>query len=107
MKPIKNYSDPAHRALAELTSGLSALHMEADPIPGATGYLAETDSWVRHAVEHFEEARQQMWEVRRIIDLRYHLLYHALQTLQDCPHHLAHKDELLQKIKAELFSSEP
>jgi hypothetical protein len=50
--PSTDHRDALEGALQELISAMSALNMEPDPIPGATGFLSDTDAWVRHAMEH-------------------------------------------------------
>ncbi len=50
--PNKSHDDKLQGAISELVSAMSALNMDADPIPGATGYLADTDAWAKHAMEH-------------------------------------------------------
>lgn len=50
--PFLDHDDPLRGALNELVSAQSSLNMHADPIPGATGYISETDANVKHAMEH-------------------------------------------------------
>ena len=61
--PFKNYENPIHGAAAEIISGMSALNMEARPIPKKElkkleypRFLSQTDEWVKHAMVHFQEA---------------------------------------------------
>lgn len=53
---FNNIDDPLHGAMNELLSAQSSLNMHADPIPDATGYVSETDSNVKHAMEHLRAA---------------------------------------------------
>jgi hypothetical protein len=48
-------------AVDELTSAISALHMEPEPLPGPfpedePAFLVYRDKWVSHAVEHIRAA---------------------------------------------------
>lgn len=54
--PFLDHDDPLHGALSELVSAQSSLNTYADPIPGATGYISETDASVKHAMEHIHAA---------------------------------------------------
>ena len=41
----------------EIISGCSALHMNPEPLENPSGtYLSDTDSWVKHSLEHFHTA---------------------------------------------------
>jgi hypothetical protein len=53
-KPFLGHEDPIQGAISETISAISALNMHPDPIPGATGYLSETDAWAKHTVEHLD-----------------------------------------------------
>lgn len=55
-KASTDYKDKLHGAMSEIVAGQSALNMEASPIQGATGYLTNTDLWVKDAAEHFHAA---------------------------------------------------
>jgi hypothetical protein len=50
--PFVDCEDPIQGALNEVVSTISALNMEAEPIPGASGYLSQTDAMAKHAMEH-------------------------------------------------------
>lgn len=50
------YGNPLQGALIECLSAMSALNMDPSPIPGAIGYLSETDAWAKHAMEHLQTA---------------------------------------------------
>jgi hypothetical protein len=50
--PSTDHRDALQGALQELISAMSALNMEPEPIPGATGFLSETDAWAQHAMGH-------------------------------------------------------
>ncbi len=51
-------TDPAHAAISELISAMSALNMEPSPKPASEGatYLSDTDEWAAHAYEHIAAA---------------------------------------------------
>jgi predicted ATP-grasp superfamily ATP-dependent carboligase len=62
-EPFKNYENPIHGAAQEIISGMSALNMEAKPFSDEEleklehpRFLSQTDKWVMHAMEHFQEA---------------------------------------------------
>ncbi len=68
MKPITNHPDPLHGAVSEIISAMSALNMEPNPLPIAeqTGrYLSETDGWAKHAMEHLQEACNQLTKAQQ------------------------------------------
>ena len=59
--PRTDYRDAPQGVITELISAMSALNMEPEPLPADqikhdTGYLSDTDKWVRHAMEHLYAA---------------------------------------------------
>lgn len=64
--PFKDYERQAHGAISEIISAMSALNMEARPVPveksapiiAEQGYifLSESDEWVKHSMEHLRQA---------------------------------------------------
>lgn len=59
--PRTDYRDTPQGIVTELISAMSALNMEPSPLPPDeikhdTGYLSDTDKWVRHAMEHIYAA---------------------------------------------------
>lgn len=57
-EPKSGHMDNVEGAIAELMSGMSALHMEPEAIPdiNGNGWLSDTDHWVHHSIEHFDKA---------------------------------------------------
>ena len=58
----------------EVLSCMSALNMQPKPIPSDqqypdnNGFLSDTDSWVKHALEHLRQAMQYTTKARRIVE---------------------------------------
>ena len=55
--------EPLRSAATEVISGMSALNMHPHPIPpdqqrDGTGWLSDTDYWVRHSMDHFHQAME-------------------------------------------------
>ena len=53
------YRSPVNGAICEIISGISSLHMFADPIepdPDAMGFISECDGNVKHSLEHLNAA---------------------------------------------------
>lgn len=79
-KPMLNMKSATHGAITELLSGVSALNMPPDPLEKPTGpFLSESDRWVKHAIEHFDAARDYILEVDKMLQS----LINAAQML--CP----------------------
>lgn len=73
--PFPDHDDPLRGAMSELVSAQSSLNMYADPIPGATGYVSETDANVKHAMEHLRavlELLNRVWRVREADRMKFH-----------------------------------
>jgi hypothetical protein len=67
--PFLDHDDPLRGAMSELVSAQSSLNMHADPIPGATGYVSETDANVKHAMEHLHAVfvlLHEAWKAREV-----------------------------------------
>ena len=59
--PRTDYRDAPQGVITELISAIFDLNMEPEPLPADqikhdTGYLSDTDKWVRHAMEHLYAA---------------------------------------------------
>jgi len=73
--PFLGHDDPLPGAMSELVSAQSSLNMHADPIPGATGYVSETDANVKHAMEHIHAAFELLdraWKAREADRTKFH-----------------------------------
>ena len=77
-EPFRNYEEPLRGAHSELVSAMSALNMNAEPIPGATGYLSETDHWAKHSMEHLHAVAEQLQLADRERSAFRHLLFRAV-----------------------------
>lgn len=61
-EPLTATEHLSHHAACEIISGMSALHMNPDPIPTEkqtpenNGYLTDVDGWAKHSIEHFRAA---------------------------------------------------
>lgn len=67
-RPFHDYADPIHGALIEITSAISSLNMQPEPILGADtpgAYICETDANVKHAIEHLHAAMIQLRKVEK------------------------------------------
>lgn len=58
---------PLGTVLGEMASAMSALNMEPETltggeIEGESGFLSETDKWVKHAMEHLVAALRLLQE---------------------------------------------
>ena len=59
MKPL------GQSATSELISAMSSLNMYPEPIKGKPGnYISETDSNVKHAMEHLQSVRDVLMELK-------------------------------------------
>lgn len=61
--PFTEYRNPINGAISEIISGMSSLHMFADPIkpdPDTMGFISECDGNVKHSLEHFRAAIDQL-----------------------------------------------
>jgi hypothetical protein len=59
-KPIEGLRNGIDGAINEITSAMSALNMEPEPLKNTYGnglWLSETDAWVSHAYEHLKVAQ--------------------------------------------------
>ena len=77
--PRTNHQNLLSGAIAELISAMSALNMHPEPLPADevkqdTGYLADSDKWAAHSMEHIGAAidliQKAMPVVRAIEDYR-------------------------------------
>ena len=60
------YTDTVRGLTCELLSGNSALHMDPEPIVEPDGtFLAYTDAWVRHALEHYSSVYAGLVKLER------------------------------------------
>lgn len=79
--PRTDYRDTPQGIVTELISAMSALNMEPSPLPPDeikhdTGYLSDTDMWVRHAMEHLHAAYGLAQKTSRV----YYLLEVLMST---------------------------
>ena len=60
-KPYTDSTNPIRGAMSEIVSAQSALNMPARAIAEPRGeYLADTDEWAAHAMEHLRQAFQYL-----------------------------------------------
>ncbi len=73
--PFLSVVDPLQGAMNEVVSAQSSLNMYADPIPGATGYVSQTDANVKHAMEHLRAVLvllDRAWKARDADHEKFH-----------------------------------
>ena len=67
-KPIEGLKNSIDGAINEITSAMSALNMEPEPLNATLGngnWLSETDAWAFHAYEHLQVAQEYCSQGRR------------------------------------------
>jgi len=78
-KPFEGVS--IQRVMSEIISSQSALHMEPDPIEcpkDEIPFLAYTDGYVKHSLEHSHAAFDKLNKVQNKIDRAYNKATHAI-----------------------------
>lgn len=96
MSEPRTHTNPLEGARSELISGLSALHMEPQPLPeneqGDDGYLTDLDYWAQHAQKHFYMAYEELSRVSEAVHRLQHQIFAMLKVYRN--------EELAAKLTA-------